>query len=69
MNAAASVPGRARPVLKSRVSIVTSQLRSGMFVMELDRPWVGTPFLVQGFLANEESSDIEALRSLCASKW
>jgi HD-GYP domain-containing protein (c-di-GMP phosphodiesterase class II) len=35
-----------------------------MFVVDLDRPWAGTPFLVQGFLANE-AEDIETLRSLC----
>ena len=35
-----------------------------MFVVDLDRPWAGTPFLVQGFLAND-SEDIETLRSLC----
>ena len=35
-----------------------------MFVVELDRPWAGTPFLVQGFLASE-AEDITALRSLC----
>jgi HD-GYP domain-containing protein (c-di-GMP phosphodiesterase class II) len=55
---------QSRPVLKSRVSVVTSDLRPGMFVVELDRPWAGTPFLVQGFLATEPD-DIETLRQLC----
>jgi len=33
----------------------------GMFVAELDRPWIGTPFLFQGFLI-ESPDDIEQLR-------
>jgi HD-GYP domain-containing protein (c-di-GMP phosphodiesterase class II) len=35
-----------------------------MFVIELDRPWTETPFLVQGFLVNEVD-DLTLLRSLC----
>jgi HD-GYP domain-containing protein (c-di-GMP phosphodiesterase class II) len=41
------------------------QLRLGMFVTDLDRPWVGTPFMFQGFRIE---SDIELghLRRLCS---
>ncbi len=35
---------------KKGVRTPVSQLRTGMFVAELDRPWMGTPFATQGFL-------------------
>ncbi|MBL8482649.1 MAG: HD-GYP domain-containing protein [Rhodocyclaceae bacterium] len=35
-----------------------------MFVFELDRPWLDTPFLLQGFLI-EEQSQIDDLRKFC----
>ncbi|WP_158882350.1 HD-GYP domain-containing protein [Rhodanobacter sp. L36] len=44
--------------------IDTSEIRVGMFVCRLDRPWEETPFPLQGIeLASEE--DIQAVRSLC----
>ena len=30
--------------------IYSTDLKVGMFVADLDRPWVDTPFLLQGFL-------------------
>lgn len=44
-----------------RISV--DELRLGMFVSELDRPWVQTPFLLQGFLLVEEL-DLQTLRGL-----
>lgn len=35
-----------------------------MFVADLDRPWIDTPFLLQGFLI-EDDEQIEQLRKLC----
>lgn len=35
-----------------------------MYVSELDRPWLGTPFLLQGFLI-DESRQIAQLQQLC----
>jgi HD-GYP domain-containing protein (c-di-GMP phosphodiesterase class II) len=35
-----------------------------MFVEDLDRPWLDTPFLIQGFLLEEES-DLKTLQQLC----
>jgi hypothetical protein len=35
-----------------------------MYVAELDRPWLGTPFLLQGFLI-EEDREIAQLRQCC----
>lgn len=38
-------------------------LRLGMFILELDRPWTQTPFLLQGFLLTEKL-DLKALQVL-----
>ena len=44
--------------------IFTGDLKTGMFVADLDRPWVDTPFLLQGFLIENEEQ-ILALRTHC----
>lgn len=44
--------------------VFTTDLRVGMFVADLDRPWVDTPFLLQGFVI-EDDEQIEALRTHC----
>src|SRR5712664_2251609 len=44
--------------------IFTSDLKVGMFVADLDRPWVDTPFLLQGFLVENEEQ-IAALKTHC----
>ena len=36
-----------------------NDLRRGMFVAELDRPWLGTPFLLQGFLIDDDEQIVE----------
>ena len=41
-------------------------LQIGMFVSELDRPWLGTPFLLQGFLIKNEK-ELSQLKTLCKS--
>jgi HD-GYP domain-containing protein (c-di-GMP phosphodiesterase class II) len=41
-----------------------NELQVGMFVCELDRPWVGTPFMLEGLLI-EEDNDIATLQGLC----
>jgi len=48
--------------METKVS--TKDLRVGMFVADLDRPWVDTPFLLQGFVI-EDAAHIEALRDHC----
>jgi HD-GYP domain-containing protein (c-di-GMP phosphodiesterase class II) len=45
-------------------SIPTNCLMPGMFVADLDRPWVETPFLLQGFLL-ESDDEITILREYC----
>ncbi len=44
--------------------VPVEQLKVGMFVSALDRPWLDTPFLVQGFLIEDEAT-IAQLRQLC----
>ena len=41
-----------------------SQLQIGMFVTELDRPWLDTPFLLQGFQI-QNMAQLEELRQYC----
>ena len=45
--------------------VPTTDLRVGMFVADLDRPWVDTPFLLQGFLV-ESDEQIRELQQHCA---
>ncbi len=47
-----------------RKKIPVSELRKGMYVAELDRPWIGTTFLFQGFEITDDSV-IEELRRCC----
>ena len=44
--------------------INTRDLKVGMFVADLDRPWTDTPFLLQGFLI-EDNEQIAALQEHC----
>jgi HD-GYP domain-containing protein (c-di-GMP phosphodiesterase class II) len=44
--------------------IEVERLMLGMYVTELDRPWIGTPFLLQGFLLDDQA-DIDKLMTLC----
>lgn len=47
-----------------REKIPATELQIGMFVSELDLPWLGTPFLLEGVLI-EEQKQIDTLVSLC----
>ena len=44
--------------------VATQDLRIGMFVSELDRPWLESPFLIQGFLI-EDLETLEQVRREC----
>jgi len=45
--------------------VYSSDVKKGMFVSSLDRPWVDTPFMFQGFLILEEE-DIKLIQKYCA---
>lgn len=46
------------------IKIYTTDLEVGMFVSGLDRPWLETPFYVQGFRL-ESLDDVDQLRNYC----
>ncbi|GLQ30500.1 HD family phosphohydrolase [Litoribrevibacter albus] len=46
------------------VKLNTAQLEIGMYVKELDRPWLQTPFMFQGFRITTER-ELQQLRALC----
>lgn len=48
--------------MKKQIDV--QELRKGMYVTELDRPWLGTPFLFQGFEINSDD-ELAQLRQLC----
>ena len=51
-------------MIKKRIA--AQDLRLGMYVVELDRPWLGTSFAFQGFQLNS-LEEIESLRSYCSN--
>jgi putative nucleotidyltransferase with HDIG domain len=50
--------------VNNKVKVYTEDLQLGMYVSELDRPWVDTAFLFQRFLIREPG-EIEQLRESC----
>jgi HD-GYP domain-containing protein (c-di-GMP phosphodiesterase class II) len=48
----------------TKVYTPVSQLTLGMYVVELDRPWLETPFLFQGFEIKTKA-EIQAIRNVC----
>lgn len=44
--------------------VPVSGLKKGMFVAELDRPWLETPFLLQGFIIKTKD-ELRALQEHC----
>lgn len=55
-----------RPVEKKllRERVLSKDLAIGMYVVELDRPWIETPFLFQGFLISS-AEEIKQLQEHC----
>jgi len=55
-----------RPAAKSAMkkTISVEQLKFGVYVNELDRPWTDTPFMYQGFVVNSEAQ-LQALKKYC----
>lgn len=50
--------------VNQRLYTPVGQLRVGMYVVELDRPWLESPFLFQGFELETEE-DIRAVKDVC----
>jgi HD-GYP domain-containing protein (c-di-GMP phosphodiesterase class II) len=51
-------------MLKQIIEIPVQALRKGLFVSRLDRPWIDSPFLFQGFEVVDDA-DLAQLRGLC----
>ena len=47
-----------------RYQVRADDLRHGMFILELDRPWLDTPFLLQGFLIDSQV-ELDTLNRYC----
>lgn len=50
---------------KATVKVPVGLLRHGLYVYELDRPWIETPFLFQGFLISSDD-ELKMLREYCS---
>ncbi len=50
--------------MTKKIRIIASRLQVGMSVLELDRPWIETPFLLQGFTIGTRG-DIKAIQEHC----
>jgi len=51
-------------MLKQIIEIPVQALRKGLYVSRLDRPWIDSPFLFQGFEVDSDE-DLAQLRDLC----
>ena len=51
--------------MAARKKIDVGALELGMYVAELDRPWIESPFLFQGFVIESED-DLRQLREICS---
>lgn len=60
-------PGYVKSAEKT-IKIHVSELKIGMFVSQLDRPWLETPFLMQGFVI-ESLDDIDAIAEYSEHVW
>ena len=50
--------------MKQQLEIPVELVRVGLYVSRLDRSWLGTPFLFQGFEISSEE-EVQQLRGLC----
>lgn len=48
----------------TRKKVAAADLEVGMYVAELDRPWVESPFLFQGFVISS-AAELDKLRQTC----
>lgn len=50
--------------MSSLIKVNTGNLVVGMYISELDRPWLDTPFLIQGFYVKNQN-DIDIISGTC----
>jgi HD-GYP domain-containing protein (c-di-GMP phosphodiesterase class II) len=51
-------------LLQKRIKVDTANIEMGMFIAQLDRSWLETPFIERGFVVSKRD-DIALLRKLC----
>lgn len=49
--------------MTNKIKLPVSEIEPGMYIALLDRPWMETPFPLQGFIAS--SDDIQELTQIC----
>ena len=59
-----TIPAPPPMTANRRYRIAVQDLRLNMFVVELDRPWLDTPFLLQGFLIDDQV-ELDTLARYC----
>ena len=59
-----SIPTNIKDKIFTLKKIDTRDLAIGMYVQELDRPWIETPFMFQGFKIQNQD-EIDGLHTLC----
>ena len=47
-----------------KIRVECTDLSIGMYVCDLDRPWLASPFLIQGFYIKDDN-DIDTVRCMC----
>ena len=47
-----------------KIKVLTEDLKMGMYISELDIPWIESPFLFQGFQLKDEE-EMQQLRDTC----
>ena len=50
--------------MNKKIKVVPEYLTQGMYVTELDRPWLDSPFLFQGFIINTDEL-LEEVKTVC----
>lgn len=58
------MPATSAPSSLARVRFPVEKLQYGMYVAELDRPWLDTPFLLEGMLLRDQT-ELATLRQYC----
>lgn len=53
-----------RDMSNNEIKLSAHEVSIGMYVTKLDRPWLDTPFMLQGFMINDEQ-DLITLREHC----
>src|SRR5882762_2064459 len=57
-------PAACGNLTQMKKSVAVAELKMGMYIVELDRPWTETPFIFQGFYL-ESDEQLETLKQYC----